>query len=781
MIENKGRVCMKVKSINAVVAVVVFVLIGITVSLGVWWVSADTYQAVFKEQKNAMLNMVNESVSALDMYMGQTASTVKLLANDKAMRDALVHGDKPAADSLFKSLIGSSENYWAGFLFDRNGKVVVGYNAKGENMAGADRASRGYVKKILSGTDFYIDDNILISKSGGGIMIYAIAHSVRDASGNIVGGVGVFPKWDRYTEAFIDPFRIGKDGYSFMVDSKGTLIAHATDKSLLLKDTSEYGFIKTVLAQKEGGAEYVWGGRDKYMQFKTFQETGWVVVVSAYEDDLTSAATHQRNVLLIAGGMVILLLGGIMVFLVRKLVIRPVEDILGFSTEIASGNLKAELKGKFRYEFESLSAQINSMVDELKNKLGFSEGVLNGLTVPCGIVAPDGTMVWANQEVCDMLATSVTPDSVKGMMAGEFYLGDPGKETLSQQAIKLKQKFEKDMVYTDFKGNQKNIHVATTPFYDMDNNLLGSLSIWIDMTDIIRQQQRIAEQNERITRAASEAERISQNLSSAAEELSAQIEQSNRGAQEQRDRVAETSAAMEEMNATVLEVAANAGTAAHDADSARDMARSGERIVQQMIDSAEGVKAQADSLKHSMEDLGVEAKEIGNVLGVISDIADQTNLLALNAAIEAARAGEAGRGFAVVADEVRKLAENTMSATREVGNAINKIQTMTRQNISATEDAAGAAHRSSELANESGRTLAEIVKLVVNASDQVRAIATAAEEQSATSEEINRATEDISRISLETSQVMSESASAVQEVASMASKLNAVIEDIQSE
>ncbi len=104
---------------------------------------------------------------------------------------------------------------------------------------------------------------------------------------------------------------------------------------------------------------------------------------------------------------------------------------------------------------------------------------------------------------------------------------------------------------------------------------------------------------------------------------------------------------------------------------------------------------------------------------------------------------------------------------------------MTRQNISATEDAAESAQRSSELANESGLTLAEIVKLVINASDQVRAIATAAEQQSATSEEINRATEDISRISLETSQVMSESAKAVQDVAGMASKLNRVIEDIQ--
>lgn len=772
---------MKVKSINTVVIVVVFVLITLTISVSVMWVSGDTYKAVFKEQKNAMENMVDQSISALDLYMGQTASTVNLLATDKASVDALAHGDLAAADSLFKSLIGSSDNYWAAFLFDTEGKVVTGYNAKGSDMKGADRSSRGYVKKILSGTDFYIADQILKSKSGGGILIFAIAKAVRDSNGKIIGGVGVFPKWEVFTREFIDPFRVGKEGYSFMMDSRGTVIAHAMDKNLYLEDVSKFNFTKIVLAEKNGGTAYEWKGREKYMQFKTFPTTGWVVVVSAYETDLTSAAINQRNVLLVGGAVLVLVLSAIMVLMIKRLVVKPVESILEYSTEIASGNLRAELQGTFRYEFESLSEQINHMVDELKNKLGFSEGVLNGLTVPCGIVDPQGNMAWANSKICELISSRYSPDQLAGVPAGEFFFGDPSKKTMSYEAMRQGKMLEKETEYRTHKGDIKHVFVTTTPFHDMDGNMLGAVTMWIDMTDIREQAAEIEKQNERITQAAAKAEEISQNLSSAAEELSAQIEQSSRGAQEQRDRLAETSTAMEEMNATVLEVAANAGTAAEDATSARDKAQNGERLVRQMIDAADGVRAQADGLKISMEQLGVEASEIGKVLGVINDIADQTNLLALNAAIEAARAGEAGRGFAVVADEVRKLAENTMSATGEVGNAITKIQDMTRRNISATEEAASSAHRSSEIANESGQTLAEIVKLVVNAADQVRAIATAAEEQSATSEEINRSTEDISRISLETSQVMTESAKAVHEVATMAAKLNSVIEDIQSD
>ena len=770
---------MRVKSINFVVAVIIVVLITLTVSTAVWWVADSTYNAVFTEQKKSMSSMVDQSEKALELYISQTSDVVKLIANGQPAHDALIKGNSAPAAQQMKGVIESSDAYWAAFVFDAEGKVVAGYNAKGKDMTGADRSSRLYVKKILSGTEFYIEDKILISKSGGGIMIYAIAHAIRDPSGKVVGGIGIFPKWEKYTKNFIDPFRIGKEGYCFMLDNKGRVIAHALNKELYLKDVSEYDFAQTALSKKEGELAYEWEGRNKYMFFKTMPETGWVVVVSAYEDDLTSAATHQRNVLLAGGAVVVFLLSAVMLFILRKLVLHPVENILVFATEIAGGNLKAELNGKYRYEFEILAEQISVMVSELKNKLGFSEGVLKGLTVPCGIVGPDASVIWVNDKMCDLIESPLLPEAVSGVSAGEFFWGDASKQTLSERAVSERQLVEVEVEYKTHKGNLRHIKMSSTPFYDMDGNLLGSITLGIDMTDIVQQGLEIEKQNERITFAAADAEQISQSLSSAAEELSAQIEQSNRGAMEQRDRVAETSTAMEEMNATVLEVAKNAGLAAEDADSARDKAENGSRLVQQMIESAEGVREQADALKESMEELGVEATEIGNVLGVINDIADQTNLLALNAAIEAARAGEAGRGFAVVADEVRKLAESTMFATSEVGNAIAKIQNMTRQNISATEDAADSAQRSSELANDSGQTLGEIVKLVVNASDQVRAIATAAEQQSATSEEINRATEDISRISLETSQVMSESANAVQEVAGMASRLNRVIEEIQ--
>lgn len=768
---------MQVKSVNTAITVFIAGVVIATVACGVWWVSKNTAETVMREEQAAMRNMVKQSMAALDDYVGQTKSLTQMLASQPVVATALAGYSAQGADRLFRGILEGSDKYWAAFCFDKNGRVVAGYNAKGTNLIGADRSSRGYVKAILSGAQRSIlSKDILISKSGGGIMIFASAAVVYDITGNIVGGVGVFPKWEYFTSRFIDPFRIAANGHGYMLDSKGRIIAHATNKDLYLKDLSKYHFVQSVMKNETGEETYEWEGRKKYMVWETLPLTGWSVAMSAYEDDLEAAAVTQRNVLAVGGAFVALALIVVMVFIVRKLVTSPVKSILEYSSEIAGGNLQAKLEGRYQFEFEGLAQQIETMVQELKQKLGFSEGVLNGLNLPCGLIGPDFKMMWVNQEACDLIERTGSPESFVGMKSGEFYQNDPTRETLSDRAIREKKTLEKEMEYTTMGGNLKNIHITTTPFYDMDGEILGSLSIWFDMTEIRTQQKQIEEQNERIALAAAEAEEVSQRLSSAAEQLSAQIEQAKGGSDTQRFRVQETASAMEEMNSTVLEVAQNASTAAEEADAAKQNAQNGEGIVAEVISAVGEVQSQADNLKVSMEDLGTQAADIGKVLEVITDIADQTNLLALNAAIEAARAGEAGRGFAVVADEVRKLAEKTMDATSEVGGAITKIQNMTQENVTATEQAVTSVTRSTDLANDSGRALSEIVGRVETAADQVRAIATAAEEQSATSDEINRATDEINQIATEASQVMDEASQAVQEVAAMASRLNAVIE-----
>ena len=218
--------------------------------------------------------------------------------------------------------------------------------------------------------------------------------------------------------------------------------------------------------------------------------------------------------------------------------------------------------------------------------------------------------------------------------------------------------------------------------------------------------------------AADKLEQVGSVVSSASTELSAQIEQSDRGAAESAQRLSEAATAMNEMNATVQEVAKNAGSASSASAETREKAEAGAQVVEKAVHSIEQVHQMSLELKGDMVQLNEHAQDITRIMNVISDIADQTNLLALNAAIEAARAGEAGRGFAVVADEVRKLAEKTMASTNDVGNAIKAIQESTAKSMTGVDNAVERIGEANELASRSGQALEEIVATVEATGDQ---------------------------------------------------------------
>ncbi len=279
--------------------------------------------------------------------------------------------------------------------------------------------------------------------------------------------------------------------------------------------------------------------------------------------------------------------------------------------------------------------------------------------------------------------------------------------------------------------------------------------------------------------AAGQLENIVEAVFSSARSLSAQVTESEKSVSESSDRITETASAMEEMNSTVLEVARSAGDATHVSNDARAKAEDGANIVQNMVKRVAEVEGQSQQLKTDMIQLGEQAEAIGTIMNVISDIADQTNLLALNAAIEAARAGEAGRGFAVVADEVRKLAEKTMQATVEVGSAIAGVQTSVERNMKNVDSSVNSIEAATNLAHDAGQSLHEIVHLVDSSADQIRTIATAAEEQSATSEEINRSLTSINHASTETSHAMGEATKAVMELTHQAEKLERIIKTMK--
>jgi methyl-accepting chemotaxis protein len=181
------------------------------------------------------------------------------------------------------------------------------------------------------------------------------------------------------------------------------------------------------------------------------------------------------------------------------------------------------------------------------------------------------------------------------------------------------------------------------------------------------------------------------------------------------------------------------------------------------------------STAKAVESLGSRSDQIGAIVGTIEDIADQTNLLALNAAIEAARAGEQGRGFAVVADEVRALAERTTRATREIGEMIKAIQLETKSAVIAMEEGVSEVAKGSEKAADSGRALEQILQQINDVNAQIHQVATAAEEQTATTSEISNNMQQITEVVAQTSRGAHESASSANRLSALADDLRRIV------
>ena len=438
------------------------------------------------------------------------------------------------------------------------------------------------------------------------------------------------------------------------------------------------------------------------------------------------------------------------------------EDYRNLGYKIEHGELAAKIdttryKGGFAQLAEDTNAAIGLLVD-----------VVDDLPSPLVMLDANLNAAYVNRIGREVVGADCLGKSCKALVAREDY-GSPA-DALQKAVATLKPASAETRARPQ--GKIMDISYTSVPVLTKEGKLASIIQLVTDLTSI-------KETQRTIMRVAEQASAIADRVAAASEELSAQVEEVSQGAEMQRNRVESTATAMTEMNSTVLEVARSAGQASEQAEATRNKAGDGAILVNKVVQSINLVNTVAATLQTNMQELGTQAESIGGVMNVISDIADQTNLLALNAAIEAARAGEAGRGFAVVADEVRKLAEKTMSATREVGENITAIQQSAHTNIKEVGEAAKAVTAATDLANTSGQALEEIVSLASTNSSVVASIATAAEEQSATSEEINQAIEEISRIVVETSNGMTQASQAVSDLAQTAQELNRVMGELK--
>lgn len=512
----------------------------------------------------------------------------------------------------------------------------------------------------------------------------------------------------------INAIKIGKTGFIFALnseegDQQGTLVIHPRDegKNLLeTKDKDGREFAREMIRNREGLSRFFWSdatgngstSREMLAVYTYFDNWKMIIAAGAFEDEMTADIRQLRNTLLAASLLIALIIIGVLFYATRRMVVQPLRQAVDFAKVVAEGDLSKSITVHNRDEIGMLGEALNQMGEGLK-------GIVGRIRNTSGQVASAANQISTNTEQLAAAAFS------------QASAADETSSTMMEMTASIQ-----------------------TVAANADSLAMNADGVTSSVQELGTSSEQVAKNAEVMAESVNEA-------SSAIEEMAVTIGQMADNNQELQKVVGESAATIQEMAASIKEVARNVEDADMVAKTAAKEAVAGQEAVNEALAAMKRVAEVIEKTAESLINLDQRSEEIGNIVKVIRGIADRSNLLALNASIQAAQAGEAGLGFAVVAEEMRNLASQSAEATREIGNVIGHVQEDAGNSVRYGEQAAREAHVSMELSEAAGNSLNNIVNGIEQTSGLMSSIARMTAEQANASTQVLNAVEKMSQAS----------------------------------